>query len=146
MDIDRLHDANLIGINWLRDRLVLTFVLPDDSAVIAQMLGVRSLRVDELHEGNIVSDAIIFTHNNCNQQLSALREWVEYLVIGGKVSNDGAGSALNRKSVDTAIRSVIDGDTQLFCLTPAYGCTLACLHEGGFTFGKQTKTNPEYIK
>jgi hypothetical protein len=127
-ELDRLHDSRLVRLAWSGDRLSLTFLRDDKSEVALEFFGVQKLRVDQLLEGNIVSEALLYNKGSYASLFQQVQETVELLVAGEALLPNSPGYSLSRKSVEKIMLSIESGEQQCFCLVPSYGCNLVCLH------------------
>lgn len=129
MNLDQLHDAKLVELEWSGDRMKLGFILDDGLPIKLELSGIRALRVEELREGNIVDEALLFDRDNCAPRRIGLQEAVEYLVAGGSLSTTAPTFDAYNIQITKILDSIASGDCQCFYLTPSYGCTLICLHK-----------------
>jgi hypothetical protein len=129
MTLPSLHDSNLVGVHWHADRFALDFDDDNGKRIKIEMSGVQALRVDELREGNIVSESLLFDGNNYSASEREITKWLEYLVVGREIASCEAVEDANRKSVRKMLALIASGEAQCFCLTPAYGGVIVCLHE-----------------
>lgn len=128
MTLSSLHDSNLVGVHWTVDWLALDFKDDCGKAVRIELLGVQALRVDDLQEGNIVSEVQFFDNTNYSENEQDLIKWLEYLVAGKEFASCRFVEEANRKSVDEMFALLASGKAKCFCLTPAYGGVIVCVY------------------
>jgi len=124
--IPSFHDAHLVGVSWGDENLTLVFDLPDIGRSEVELTGVSALRIDGLREGNIVSCATLFDRGSCSS--GELRGWLEYLVAGDFAPSTVDVAAAYEKGVSKILSAIECGNAQCFCLKPAYGGAVVCVH------------------
>lgn len=128
MTLSSLHDSNLVGVHWMADGLTLDFKEDCGRTVRIELLGVQALRIDDLQEGNIVSEVRFFDSTNYSKNEHDLTKWLEYLVAGREFASCGFVEEANRKSVSKMFALLASGKAKCFCLTPAYGSVIVCVY------------------
>ena len=127
MSIPDFHDARLISFAWSANEVRAGFRSIDDAVSNVQIIGVSQLRVNDLREGNVVDEVVVFGAGDLANREQVVRDWLEYLVCGSELLPDNPAYVMLDEAIRKLIAAIASGEVSLFSISSSYGCTMACV-------------------